>query len=140
MRKIRECDKQEKRVCKKLGGKVQVASGSTAFLKGDGVLDDLLIECKTKNNICKSVAVRKEWFDKIKKEAYSTGKSGGIVVFSFGDGKDYVCENINEFKEHYKAYRKLLDVECILSNRLDKNSLEDVLDRLEDIRGIILDE
>ena len=39
--------KQEKRVAKNLGGKVNANSGATGFYKGDVRTDYLLVECKT---------------------------------------------------------------------------------------------
>lgn len=140
---MRMCDKQEKRVCKGLGGKRQVGSGATPFLKGDGVLDDLLIECKTKDTPSKSIAVKKAWFDKLKEEAFSMGKDGGILVFSFGDGEDYVAEDYNTFKMHYEAHRQLeklrglIELNTVregLERRIEANTqvLEEILNILEE--------
>ena len=138
---MRECDKQENRVCKGLGGRKQIGSGATPFLKGDGVLDDLLIECKTKDKPSKSISVQKLWFDKVREEAFNMGKEGAIVVFSFGDGKDYVAEDYNSFKSHYEAYRKFLEIEKIITLAKTKSVLEGLNGGLngyiEKIEGVI---
>lgn len=134
---MRECDKQEKRVCKGLGGKRQVGSGATPFLKGDGVLDDLLIECKTKDTPSKSMSVKKEWFTKAKEEAFAMGKEGAILVFSFGDGLDYIAEDYDTFKTHYEAHRKLLAIEDILEEAVAKYGLYGLNDELKYIEEVI---
>lgn len=134
---MRECDKQEKRVCKGLGAKRQIGSGATPFLKGDGVLDDLVIECKTKDKPSKSMSIQKLWFDKVKEEAFAMGKEGSIVVFSFGDGKDYVAESYDVFVEHYKAYRKLLEIANIVDEENYKSGLRGLEGALKDIQEII---
>lgn len=134
---MRECDRQEKRVCKGLGGKRQIGSGATPFLKGDGVLDDLLIECKTKDTPSKSMSVKKEWFTKAKEEAFSMGKEGAILVFSFGDGVDYVAEEYDSFKTHYEAHRQLLAIEDILEEAKSRYGLYGLNDELKLIEEVI---
>ncbi|GAG11741.1 unnamed protein product, partial [marine sediment metagenome] len=57
---------QEKKVAKALGGKKVPNSGATAFNKGDVVLKDWLIECKTSATPKKSFSVKKEWLEQIK--------------------------------------------------------------------------
>ena len=134
---MRECDKQETRVCKKLGGKRQIGSGATPFLKGDGVLEDLLIECKTKDKPSKSIAVQKVWFEKSKEEAFSMNKSGAIVVIGFGDGTDYVCEELQMFEEHYKGYRALEHIESVIRSYEDKSVSKATKELLNGILDII---
>jgi hypothetical protein len=130
---MRECDKQEKRVCKQLGGRVQIASGSTPFYKGDGVLEDLLIECKTKDKPSKSIAVQKAWFEKLRHESFQMGKDGGILVFGFGDGKDYVAERLEDFEEHYKAYRRELAIRDIINQDGKEISSEELILKIKGI-------
>lgn len=133
---MRECDRQEKRVCKGLKGRRQVGSGSTPFLKGDGVLDDLLIECKTKDKVSKSMVIKKDWFDKSKEEAFCMNKEGAILVFSYGDGIDYVAEDFDSFKNHYEGFRKSLEIKRIIDINKNLNGLEElrtVIDLIEDI-------
>lgn len=134
---MRECDKQEKRISKGLGGKRQIGSGATPFLKGDVMVDDLLIECKTKDKPSKSITIKKEWFTKSKEEAFSMQKEGAILVFSFGDGEDYVAEDYNSFKTHYEAYRKLLDIEAIIDKAKYLKGLKGLTDELKDIEEVL---
>lgn len=80
---------QEKRVAKKLGGKVNANSGATAFVKGDVRTDSFLIECKTATKEVKSVSIKKEWLTKLKEEKFAMGKEQMALGFDFGDGDDY---------------------------------------------------
>lgn len=91
-------DKQEKRVARKLGGHVQVGSGSTPFLKGDVIVDDWLLECKTKTSISKAHTIRKDWLTKAREQAFGNGLSNYALVFDFGDGEDYVAVDIATFQ------------------------------------------
>lgn len=80
---------QEKKVAKAVGGKKVANSGATNFNKGDVTTDDWLIECKTKFNIAKSFAIKKEWLLKNREEMFAMGKSYNALVFDFGDGNNY---------------------------------------------------
>lgn len=90
--------KQEKKVAKKFKGKVQPNSGATMFAKGDVVLDDWLIECKTKTSISQSISIKKEWLEKNEEEAFAMGKSYHALCFDFGDGKNYYIVTEKEFE------------------------------------------
>lgn len=81
--------KQEKRVAKNLGGKVNANSGATGFYKGDVRTDYLLVECKTATKEVKSVSIKKEWLKKLNEERFAMGKQHSILAFDFGDGEDY---------------------------------------------------
>lgn len=81
--------KQEKRVAKNLGGKVNANSGATGFYKGDVRTDYLLVECKTATKEVKSVSIKKEWLTKLNEERFAMGKQHSILAFDFGDGEDY---------------------------------------------------
>lgn len=81
--------KQEKRVAKDLGGKVNANSGATGFYKGDVRTDYLLVECKTATKEVKSVSIKKEWLIKLKEEKFAMGKQHSVLAFDFGDGEDY---------------------------------------------------
>lgn len=81
--------KQEKRVAKNLGGKVNANSGATGFYKGDVRTDDFLIECKTATKEVKSVSIKKEWLTKLNEERFAMGKQHSVLAFDFGDGKDW---------------------------------------------------
>lgn len=102
-------DKQEKRIANYLGGRVQSGSGATSHQKGDVILDDWLLECKTKTTISKNHTLKKEWFEKAHEQSYQMGKSYYALAFDFGDGKDYVAVDLGTFEE-------LLELKNILDN------------------------
>ena len=81
--------KQEDRVAKVVGGKVNANSGATSFFKGDVRTDHLLVECKTSTKEVKSVSIKKEWLEKLNEERFAMNKQHSILAFDFGDGKDY---------------------------------------------------
>lgn len=101
--------KQEKRVAKNLGGKVNANSGATGFYKGDVRTDYLLVECKTATKEVKSVSIKKEWLKKLNEERFAMGKQHSILAFDFGDGEDYFI--------------------------IDKNLMQMLVDYLEDVYG-----
>lgn len=78
--------KQEARLAKTLGGKRQSNSGATPFQKGDVVTDLFAIEAKTSTSPKQSISIRKEWVDKIRREAFAMGKPYSAVAFDFGTG------------------------------------------------------
>lgn len=79
--------KQEKEVAKTLGGKCTSNSGATDFGgKGDILLDNFLLECKTKTTPSNSISIKKEWFEKNTREAVFMGKPYSALVFNFGPG------------------------------------------------------
>jgi hypothetical protein len=63
---------QEKRVAKKLGGKVQKGSGALVFHKGDVKTTELLTECKRTEQ--ETIRVDKKWLIKISREAMGSGR------------------------------------------------------------------
>lgn len=81
--------KQEDRIAKVVGGKVNSNSGATSFFKGDVRTDHLLVECKTSTKEVKSVSIKKEWLEKLNEERFAMGKQHSVLAFDFGDGKDY---------------------------------------------------
>lgn len=131
---MRECDRQEKKVCGLFGARRQIGSGATPFLKADGVLEDMLIECKTKDKVSKSIVVKKEWFEKLRKEKLGMNKESGIVVIGFGDGSNFVCEEINDYIEKYEGFKKFNKIVEIVEGKDSKKGLESVL---EHIKGVI---
>jgi hypothetical protein len=78
--------KQEVRLAKTLGGKRQSNSGATPFQKGDVVTELFAIEAKTSTSPKQSISIRKEWMDKIRREAFAMGKPYSAVAFDFGTG------------------------------------------------------
>lgn len=81
--------RQESRVAKSLGGKVNANSGATGFYKGDVRTKHLLVECKTATKEVKSVSIKKEWLKKLNEERFAMGKPHSVLAFDFGDGDDY---------------------------------------------------
>jgi hypothetical protein len=92
--------RQEKYVAKKLGGRVQPNSGATPFLKGDIVMDNWLLECKTQMTDKKSITIKKEWLDKLEEERFAMRKQNMALVFNFGPGQEnYYVINEKTFKQ-----------------------------------------
>ena len=77
----------EKNVAKALSGVRTSNSGATAFTKGDVIVGNCLIECKTKMSETKSFSIQKEWLDTIERERREMGKHMCAVAFSFDVGK-----------------------------------------------------
>lgn len=125
--KNNECTKyhsniQEKRVSKKVAGKVVIGSGATPFMKADVTTADILYECKTNTKGQQKISVQKAWYEKVKKEAYSMGKPMYAVVISFGDGMDYYSVDEDNWKTMLEGYEKLNQILEVLD---DEDYLED---------------
>lgn len=91
--------KQEKKVAKELGGKVQPNSGATDYLKGDVIAGDILIECKTVMRPQKAVSLKKEWFDKNEQERFALKKQYSAIAFDYGDrGEQFIAMPMKHFK------------------------------------------
>jgi len=93
--------KQEKRITKSFkelqsNSRLTVGSGNKWFDKSDVVTELFRVEAKTKVKPSKSFSIKKEWLDKVEKEAFETGKTG-LLAFSFGDGKDYISMSVDDF-------------------------------------------
>lgn len=82
-------------------------SGATWFNKSDVVSKNFRIEAKTRTKPSKSITIKKEWLEKIEKEAFLTGKTPALA-FSFGDGKDYF---ILSDKDFYEIVERLGDID-----------------------------
>ena len=102
---------QEKRIAKALGGKQVIGSGSTPFLKGDVVVDQLFIEAKTKMAPSQQITVKKAWIDKAKEQALSTRKRDYAVAISFGDPKEYYIIEDTFMEELFKSMQVLNEIE-----------------------------
>lgn len=104
-------NKQEKMIAKNLDGKVQSNSGATLWQKGDVILKKhgILIECKTKETESQTFSIKKEWLEKIKKEAFGMGLNSNraTLVFDFGDNTPFYV--ISE--KFYKEILSLLELE-----------------------------
>lgn len=103
-------DRHEKSVCKALNAKQQSNSGAGLWNKGDVVQEDasLLIECKCSMKEKNSFSVKKEWFEKNKKEAFFNRLANTAVCINFEpDGDNYyiineklmklLCEKLKEY-------------------------------------------
>lgn len=97
--------KQESKVAKKLGGKRVANSGATKFNKGDVLLPEWCIECKTKTSESKSFTIWKEWVEKNKEEAFAMGKDHSALCFDFGDSEQYYIISEKDFKNLVQYYR-----------------------------------
>ena len=85
-RKDREkSKKQEKQIAKRLGGKVQIASGSLWTMKGDARSKEFLCECKITSK--KSYSVKFDIWNKIRKEAIKDGIREPLMNIQLEDGK-----------------------------------------------------
>ena len=92
-------ERQEKRVAKKIGGKVVPNSGAATFVAGDVVLDDWLIECKTSVKERASAPIAKKWITKNVEEAFAMGKHHSAIAFNFGpDEPNYYVISEKEFQ------------------------------------------
>ena len=95
--------RQEKKVARQLGGKVQPNSGATDFLKGDVIAQGILIECKTGMKPRQSVSLKKEWFIKNDQERFAMKKDYSALVFDFGDnGEQYIAMSLKQFNRIMK--------------------------------------
>jgi hypothetical protein len=97
---------QEKKLAKDIGLKRTPNSGATLFLKGDLHGPDILMEAKTLKTKQKQHTIKKEWFDKLHDEAFSTGKLLAVLAFDFGDGDNYIAMRASDWKMLYDAWRR----------------------------------
>lgn len=86
----KKSQKQEKRVAKSLGGKVQKGSGSVPFHKGDIKTTELLVEAKRTDK--DSMSVKKEWFEKVTREAMAYNKIPALSI-EFENTERYVSKD-----------------------------------------------
>jgi hypothetical protein len=80
--------KQEDAVAKNLNGKRTPNSGATPFVKGDVLLDDWLLECKTCTKKQNSFSIKKDWILKNREEQMFMNKDNSAVVFNFGPDEE----------------------------------------------------
>lgn len=106
---------QEKRIAKAMGGKQVIGSGSTPFLKGDVVVDQLFIEAKTKMEPSQQITVKKAWLEKAKEQALSTRKRDYAVAISFGDPKEYYIIEDTLMEELFKSRQVLYEIEAYMA-------------------------
>lgn len=93
--------KQEARITKTFkqiqdDARTTISSGAIWIQKSDVVTKLFRIEAKTKVKKSTSMSIKKEWLDKIQLEAFESSKTG-LLAFSFGDGKDYLVIDSQDF-------------------------------------------
>lgn len=92
--------RQEQTLAQLLNAKRQANSGATPFAKGDVKGTQFLIECKTCVEDKKSFAIKKEWLEKNKEEAFAMGRDYAALAFNFGPGQtNYFIVDEKTFKE-----------------------------------------
>lgn len=89
---------QERRIAKSLDGTNDLQSGGGKFNKADVILEEWVIEAKTKVTPQESMTIHKDWFIGVEKDRSDMKKSYAAVCFSFGDGKDYYAMDERTFK------------------------------------------
>lgn len=78
--------KSERRIAKNIGARRNAGSGAIEGLKGDSSLANLLIESKATVN--GSLSLKKEWLDKITREALAQNKNPALTIsFVTGSGE-----------------------------------------------------
>ncbi len=78
--------RQEDNVAKSLGGRRTANSGATSFSKGDVIIGDVIIECKTRTRDVNSFAIHESWIKEINEEKIGMGKSLAALAISFDQG------------------------------------------------------
>ncbi len=101
---------QENKVAKLVNGKVVKGSGSGLYAKGDVISEEALFECKTKTKPSKSQTLKKEWFDKLRKEAIFKNKDFAVIAFDFGGDDQYFAMHQNDFIQLLTCYRELFKI------------------------------
>lgn len=83
-------DKQEKSVCKALGGTQVSNSGAGLFKKGDVIIESasMLVECKCQMSEKQSYSVKKETLNKLKEETFANRLNNNCLCFNFGPDSD----------------------------------------------------
>ena len=95
--------KQEHLVASYLGGTLTPNSGAGHTKKGDVLLEDTIVECKTRTKQSISHTIKKEWILDLIKECIAMGKNHWAIVFDFGTqeiNKQYVVIPIDDYKEY----------------------------------------
>lgn len=108
---------QENKAASILGGKPVANSGARPYQKGDvtksadytdpenySAQESWLLECKTCMTDKQSFAIKKQWLETIKEEAFQAGKNNYALVFSFGPKQEnYYILSEKKFKELFET-------------------------------------
>lgn len=122
---------QEKRIAKAMGGKQVIGSGSTPFLKGDVIVDQLFIEAKTKMAPSQQITVKKAWIDKAKEQALSTRKRDYAIALSFGDPKEYYLIEDTLMGELFKSREALRQIQELLDTQYKEDkAIQDIIEEV----------
>ena len=82
--------RQENHIAKKTGGKVQSNSGGTRFGGGDVLTEHFFIEAKTTTKEQQGFAIKRQYIEKMREQAFEQGKHYSALAFRFAPGgKDY---------------------------------------------------
>lgn len=127
---------QEKRIAKAMGGKQVIGSGSTPFLKGDVVVDQLFIEAKTKMVPSQQITIKKAWIDKAKEQALSTRKRDFAIAVSFGDPKEYYLIEDTLMEELFKSRQVLNEIEGYIATYGADPSTADISNIIDIIKEV----
>lgn len=102
---------QEKQVAKLIQGKTVANSGARPYQKGDISKaqdntnstiagESWLIEAKTTTTPKQSFAIKKQWLETLKEEAFQAGKMNHALVFNFGPNQpNYYILSEDKFKQ-----------------------------------------
>ena len=95
---------QESKVANYLGGTLTPNSGAK-HKKGDILLEDSIVECKTKMKPCTSFSIKKDWIKTLYKECIEMGKATWAIIFDFGTqniDEQFAIIPIDDYKEYLK--------------------------------------
>lgn len=84
----------ERKGARRMGARATLASGALDFDKGDYEMDSLLVDSKA--TVHKSISLKQEWLEKIRKEAQGKQKVGAVHI-QFTDDKGNVVRNGSYF-------------------------------------------
>ena len=93
---------QEEKVADYLNGVLTPNSGAK-HKKGDILLADTIIECKTRTKQSISHTIKKEWILDLKKECIEMGKTYWAIIFDFGTQnikEQYAVIPIDDYREY----------------------------------------
>lgn len=99
---------QENSIAKTTGGKTTPNSGARPYAKGDVSTsghdeNSWLFEAKTSMTAKQSFAIKKQWLETLKEEAFQAGKMNYALVFSFGPKQEnYYILSEQKFKELFE--------------------------------------
>lgn len=105
--------RQEQHIAAAVCGKVVPGSGCGKFSGGDVLTQCFFIEAKTPTTERSSFAIKKQWIEKCKEQAYQQGKEHWSLAFEFEpNGANYYI--IDEMTmcflvEQYQELRNLAD-------------------------------